>query len=308
MKKFLTISMISLLIIALTAFIFFSIRQIIVNREIESEWQATQVVVPQLAATTQLEIIPLYEEASGSPSFIQGHGVSYLIRTDSATLLLDVGNNPEESPIAPFMQNMQALGIEWNDVSRIVISHPHPDHVGGAKAWQNHTVSIGNFDLPEDLGDRLMFVPTSMTFKNAVHATVPTLPAPDVATTGVISYLEVFPISLFEPKGSEQALVVHVAGKGLVLITGCGHPGLEKLVERAETLYEQTVVGVVGGLHYENMQAEAVRSHIQFLQSRPIEIIALSAHDSSPEALAAFEKAFPGAYHRLAVGEAIHIP
>jgi len=308
MRKILIISLIAIAGIALAAFLFFSIRQVIANREIDAEQQAEPVAVPQLAMTTRLEIIPMYEEASSTASLIQGHGVSYLIHTDSTTLLLDVGNNPDQTSVAPFMQNMQALGIEWDEVSRIVISHPHPDHVGGTKAWQDHTVSIGDFELPGDLGDRLIFVPTPVTFKNAVHATIPTLPAPDVATTGVVSYLEVFPISLFEPKGSEQALVVHVAGKGLVLITGCGHPGLEKLVERAETLYGQAVVGVVGGLHYENAHAEDVQPHIQFLQARPIELIALSPHDSGPEAMAAFEKAFPGAYHRLAVGEAIHLP
>ncbi len=308
MKKFLIIFSSSFAGLILAVFLFFAIRQRIVNREIEAEWQAQPPAAPQLVLTNRLEIIPLYEEASSSAALIQGHGVSYLIRTDSATLLLDVGNNPDQASTAPFLQNMQALGIPWEEVSRIVISHAHPDHVGGVKAWQEHTVAIGNFQLPDELGERLMFVPAPVAFKNAIHATIPSLPAADIATTGVISYPEVYPISLLTPKGGEQALVVHVAGQGLVIITGCGHPSLEKLVERAETLYGQPVVGVVGGLHYEAAQAADVQPHIQFLQTRPIALVALSPHDSGPEALAAFEKAFPGAYHRLAVGEAIHLP
>ena len=79
-----------------------------------------------------------------------------------------------------------------------------------------------------------------------------------MATTGVISYPEVWPLSLRDPKGYEQALVVHVAGQGLVLITGCGHPTLERLVIRAESLYDLPVVGVVGGLHYEGQTAADV--------------------------------------------------
>lgn len=290
------------------ALLFFIVRQAAANREIEAEWQTSPVVVPQLAATSQLEIIPLYEEASGSGSLQWGHGVSYLIRTDSTTILLDVGNNPEQSPDAPFMQNMLALGIEWDEVTRIVISHLHPDHIGGMKAWQNRAVSLGDLKLPEALGDRLLFVPTPVTIKNAVHATIPTLVAPDVATTGVIAYPEVFPMSLLTPKGSEQALVVHVAGEGLILITGCGHPGLEKLVERAEMLYSQTVIGVVGGLHYEKVASQELDPHIQFLQSRRPGLVALSPHDSSPEALAAFEGAFPGAYQQIVTGEAVRFP
>jgi 7,8-dihydropterin-6-yl-methyl-4-(beta-D-ribofuranosyl)aminobenzene 5'-phosphate synthase len=203
---------------------------------------------------------------------------------------------------------MQKLGISWDEIDRIVISHPHPDHVGGVDAWREHTVSMGDFELPDDLGDRLIFVPAPVTFKNAIHATVPTLPAPDVATTGIISYPEVFPISLFEPKGKEQALVVNIADEGLVLISGCGHPTLERLVERAEALYGATVIGVVGGLHYEAASAEDIQPHIQFLQPRQPKLVALSPHDSSPQAIAAFEKAFPTAYYSIRVGEAIKFP
>ena len=308
MKKTLTVAFITLAGLAIAAFLYFSIRQLLVNREIEAEWQIAPAEAPQLAVTSRLEIMPLYEEARKTDQFISGHGVSYLIRTDSATLLLDVGNNPDQLEVAPFMQNMQALGIDWADIDRIVISHPHPDHIGGTKAWSDHTVSMGNLELYGAIGDRLVFVPRPVTLKGAVHVTVPTLPAPDVATTGVIAYPEVFPLSLREPKGSEQALVVNVAGQGLVVITGCGHPSLEKLVERAETLYGQRVIGVVGGLHYEKATAQDVEPHIQFLQSRQPGLVALSPHDSSPQALAAFQSAFGDRYHNLRVGEAIQFP
>lgn len=275
-------------------------------RAIANEWANFDAHAPALATTSRLEIVPLYEAASAGPDLSSGHGVSYLIRTDSATVLLDVGDNPDGLAVAPFAQNMQALGIAWDEVDRVVISHPHPDHVGGLAAWRGRTIAFG--ELPGGLGERLVFVPHVTTYQGAVHATIPTLPAPDVATTGVISYLEAWPLSLFADKGGEQALVVHVAGHGLVLITGCGHPGLERLTARAESLYGQPVVGVVGGLHYGDATTVEVQPRIQFLQSRSISLLALSPHDSGPEALAAFERAFPDVYRILKVGEAIHFP
>lgn len=276
------------------------------GQEVADEWKKFDAPAPALAMTSRLEIIPLYEAASSSPDFISGHGVSYLIRVDSATILLDIGDNPDNLAVAPFAQNMQSLGIPWDEVYRVVISHPHPDHVGGLTAWRERTISFG--ELPGGLGERLAFVPHVTTYKGAVHATIPTLLAPDVATTGVISYLEIWPISLFAPKGGEQALVAHIAGHGLVLITGCGHPGLERLVERAESLYGEQVIGVVGGLHYLNATAVELQPQIEFLQSRPVGLVALSPHDSGPQALAAFERAFPDAYYTLKVGEAIQFP
>lgn len=308
MKKIISIILLSLLTLSLVAVSFFGIRQMLANREIAAELENLPDIAPQLQATSHLEIIPLYENAGSSDEYVIGHGVSYLVRTDSATVLMDVGHNPDDSPIPPFEQNMQKLGIDWEEIDRIVISHSHPDHVGGVDAWKEHTVSMGDFELPDDLGDRLIFVPTPVTFKGAIHATIPSLPVPDVATTGVIPYPEVFPVSLFEPKGMEQALVVYVAGEGLVLISGCGHPTLEKLVERAENLYGQPVIGVVGGLHYGEASTKEIRPHIQFLQARQPALIALSPHDSSPQILAAFEKAFPDAYHSIRVGESIQFP
>lgn len=300
-KRTILLAVVILIPLALAAIL--GIRQARAAREVADEWATFAAHAPALATTARLEIIPLYEAASVGPDLSSGHGVSYLIRTDAATILLDVGDNPDGLAVAPFAQNMQALGIAWDEVDRVVISHPHPDHVGGMTAWRQRTLSFG--ELPGGLGERLVFVPHVTTYRGAVHATIPTLPAPDVATTGVIAYLETWPMSLFAAKGGEQALVVHVAGRGLVLITGCGHPGLERLVARAESLYGQPVVGVVGGLHHLDATAEELQPQIEFLRARPVSLIALSPHDSGPAALAAFARAFPGAYHTLKVGETI---
>lgn len=292
-----------LLLIPLLLAALYGLRGWQAGRAVAGEWAHFDAQAPALATTSRLEIIPLYEAASGRPDLASGHGVSYLIRTDSATILLDIGDNPGNLTVVPFAQNMRALGIAWDEVDRVVISHPHPDHVGGLAAWRGRTIAFG--ELPGGFGERLVFVPHVTAYKGAVHATIPTLPAPDIATTGVISYRESWPMSLFAATGGEQALVAHVAGHGLVLITGCGHPGLERLVQRAESLYGHPVVGVVGGLHHLNATADELRPQIEFLQSRPVSLIALSPHDSGPAALAAFENAFPGAYHTLKVGEAV---
>jgi 7,8-dihydropterin-6-yl-methyl-4-(beta-D-ribofuranosyl)aminobenzene 5'-phosphate synthase len=307
MKKIFLTSIFILAGMASLAVAFFTVRQMAARTQVEREWQTTPVSAPRLETTTHLEILPLYEEDRADDRFDFGHGVSYLIRTDSSTILMDVGNNPTESAQLPSLHNMQKLGIAWEEIDAIVISHPHPDHMGGVKAWQENTISLGDF---QGEMSQTIYVPTSLAYQGEalIPSSEPTLIGEDIATTGTISYTEVFPISLFSAKGQEQGIVIHVAGQGLVMITGCGHPSMERLVSRAEALYGEPVVGVVGGLHYEKFSTEDVQPHIQFLQTREPKLIALSPHDSSPEALTAFQSTFSGAYQWVRVGEVIQFP
>jgi 7,8-dihydropterin-6-yl-methyl-4-(beta-D-ribofuranosyl)aminobenzene 5'-phosphate synthase len=113
---------------------------------------------------------------------------------------------------------------------------------------------------------------------------------------------------LYTASGAEQVLAVNVEGRGIVLIVGCGHPTVERIVARAEALFEQPVVGIVGGLHYEGFGYADVQPHIEFLSSHNLKLVALSPHDSSPEALEAFQSAFTDRYHTLSVGETIQFP
>lgn len=308
MKKILLYVFFVLVGFAVFSVLFFTVRQTIVREQVDREWRMAGPSAPSLETTTRLEILPLYEEDRFGERFDFGHGVSYLIRTDSATILMDLGNNPAELAQLPALQNMQTLGIPWEEIDAIVISHPHPDHIGGVKAWQDNTLSFGDFRV--DLSQMPIYVPTSLAHsdRTLIQSSEPTLVSRDIATTGVLSYPEVFPISLFSAKGYEQGLVIHVAGHGLVMITGCGHPTMEKLVERAETLFGEPVVGVVGGLHYEKLSTEDVQPHIQFLEPRQPKLIALSPHDSSLEALNAFQSAFSKEYQFIRVGESIQFP
>jgi len=194
MKKFLLYSLLAILGLAVFAVLFFSVRQTFARAEVARDWQSSPESAPGLETTSRLEILPLYEEDRSEERFDMGHGVSYLIRTDSSTVLLDLGNNPTDSPQLPSLKNMQELGISLDEVDAIVISHPHPDHVGGVMAWQNKTISFGDFT--GDLSQMRVYIPDALTYSAAelIPSLEPTLISKDIATTGAISYPEVFPI------------------------------------------------------------------------------------------------------------------
>jgi S-formylglutathione hydrolase len=261
----------------------------------------------EIGETSSLEILPLYENAAQA-GLQSGHGVSYLIRTDSATILFDLGNNMSAASPSPLEANMTSLGVSPDEIDTIVISHRHPDHVGGQNWWTGRTFSLDGTSQPS-LGEISVYVPEEMSYPSG-YLTLSKKPAQlaeGVATTGLITYAQPFPIWLATPKGDEQALAVNVSGKGIVLITGCGHMGLKSLLARAEVVFDVPVVGVVGGLHYGDADIASLQPEIQFVKGLGPFVVALSPHDSSPAVLDVFSQAFPAAYQAVVVGQSIQV-
>jgi 7,8-dihydropterin-6-yl-methyl-4-(beta-D-ribofuranosyl)aminobenzene 5'-phosphate synthase len=121
-----------------------------------------------------------------------------------------------------------------------------------------------------------------------------------------------------------------VEGKGIVLITGCGHSTIQRIVERAEMLFDEPIYGIVGGLHYpvttpqgggfrlpiqrifgtgkwpwDPINKEDVETGIACLQRRHPQLVALSPHDSCTWSIEACRQAFDGGYQDVQVGEGI---
>jgi 7,8-dihydropterin-6-yl-methyl-4-(beta-D-ribofuranosyl)aminobenzene 5'-phosphate synthase len=46
----------------------------------------------------------------------------------------------------------------------------------------------------------------------------------------------------------EQSLIIHT-DKGLIVITGCAHPGIVKIVKTAKTVIRDDVLLIMGGFH-----------------------------------------------------------
>jgi len=298
------------------------------KQKAEEEWQRKQSTtkkIQNLGITKTLEILPLIDWHTSKESLKGEAGVSYLIKTDKCTILFDVGLNHDQRDPSPLLRNMKQLGVTLDDFDAIVISHNHGDHVGGGKWSEMKTFSLTNHQI--NLGQKRVYTPVPMTYPGLtpIYAENPTVISEGVATLGVISN-QLF----FLGCTPEQALAVSVEAKGIVLISGCGHQTLSKILERAEALFDEPIYGIIGGLHYpvtdsraewkgikiqmyfgtgkapwNPITMEEVQGNINLLKKRNPGVVGLSGHDSCDASIEAFRKAFPEIYKDIKIGEKI---
>jgi 7,8-dihydropterin-6-yl-methyl-4-(beta-D-ribofuranosyl)aminobenzene 5'-phosphate synthase len=256
-------------------------------------WDSFEPQPLDLEPVEHLTITPLVDARTASEGLAGEAGVSYLIEAEDARVLFDLGLNARGEMPSPLQRNAAALGVDLGMVDAVVISHRHLDHVGGLQAMRDHS-----FVLPADRleqADVPVYLPEPLQHPNANLKVVdrPQRIAPGVATIGPIAR------ALFLMGWTpEQALAVNLAGKGIVLIVGCGHQGVRRIVERAEALFDEPLYGLVGGLHFpvtgsavqriagadrppwEPLTKGDVHEVIRYLQNKGMKRVALSPHDS----------------------------
>lgn len=259
-----------------------------------------------LGEVHSLTVLPLVESTSADPSLQGDMGVSYLIYADETLILFDMGMNYANLDPSPVRSNLDRLGVDLDEIDAIVISHSHSDHTGGQR-WGGKTFSLDSTQIA--LGGLTAYTPIPMKYPGLqpVHAETPQLVAPGVMTTGVLPFLEPLSFSSLSPINSEQSLVVNVQGQGLVVITGCGHPGAANLLARVQSISAEPVAGVLGGLHYLNASQAEIQPDIDLLQALDLQVIGLSSHDSRPSVIQIFSETFGERYSPLEIGRSISI-
>jgi 7,8-dihydropterin-6-yl-methyl-4-(beta-D-ribofuranosyl)aminobenzene 5'-phosphate synthase len=296
-------------------------RNAVQRERLERSWlDRVDQKLAAIGEVDHLSILPLVERLTPSEHLDGEPGVSYLIRADGADLLFDAGLNSSHRAPSALVRNAASLGVDLQSLDGIVISHLHADHVGGAMNMFRRTFSL-SADAVEPKG-LPGYVPAPMRH---ARAAVELTTGPRVIAPGV-AVLPTLPRMLFWLGAvAEQALVVNVRGFGLVLVSGCGHPGIERMLAATEQVLDVPVKAVVGGLHLPVhalgtpliVQAVLGSPHwpwrpigeqdaveaIEAIRAHGPRIVALSGHDSTPWTYDAFEGAFAERYRTLRVGE-----
>jgi 7,8-dihydropterin-6-yl-methyl-4-(beta-D-ribofuranosyl)aminobenzene 5'-phosphate synthase len=158
--------------------------------------------------------------------FLSGWGFSALV---DGTTLFDVGERVDS-----LRKNMAAFGVDPQTITRVVLSHEHWDHVGG----------IG---ILADMKKVHVYLPAAFTdrFKQKIPKINPNAIVVEVdGLTPMGNGLYATP--QLNAKRWEISLAIEHP-EGIVLIVGCSHPGLDRILEEAKKL--GPIQAIIGGFH-----------------------------------------------------------
>jgi 7,8-dihydropterin-6-yl-methyl-4-(beta-D-ribofuranosyl)aminobenzene 5'-phosphate synthase len=103
----------------------------------------------------------------------------------------------------------------------------------------------------------------------------------------------------------EQSLIINTS-KGMILITGCAHPGIIEVIKKAKTTTGREVYLVLGGFHLSSRSAKEIRDIIHTFREMNIQKVA-PCHCTGDLAIALFKSAFGRDFIQAGVGRIIDV-
>ena len=273
-----------------------------------------------------------FEGGRTQVGMVAEHGFSVLVSVrrggERSTILFDTGLSPDA-----MVTNAGRLGVDFEDVQAVVLSHGHFDHAGGLEGmarrrgrkpmpmvihplvWTRRRLSVpsGAFEMPTLSRKALQEEGFEI-----VERRFPSL----MAESGILITGEVDRTTEFErgmPPAhqhwvgtgwehdplvlDDQALVVNVRGRGLVVITGCGHAGVVNIVRHAMRLTGQDrLAALFGGFHLGGRAFEAnIAPTVESLAEIGAELL-VPGHCTGWRAQHALAAAFPHAWVQSSAG------
>jgi 7,8-dihydropterin-6-yl-methyl-4-(beta-D-ribofuranosyl)aminobenzene 5'-phosphate synthase len=265
----------------------------------------------------------LYDSFGKNPALTMDWGFSALIEYGGKRILFDTGNNARI-----FDHNAKALGVDMRNIDLVVISHRHADHTSGIGDLLAVNPKVKIY-VPDEVWGLFARGP-----KNDFYRKDASLPAelryyggnpPEVLEGGtpwpegnfipISQKTESAPGIFILPGVSttpgtlemkELSLAIR-SPQGLILIVGCSHPGVEKILDAA-TKIDRHVRVLFGGLHLvQAPDADIQRISMALHDQWKVDYVAVG-HCTGEPTFAALRKVFGDHYLYAGVGSVVDIP
>lgn len=228
----------------------------------------------------EVALISVYDNYQVDPELKTAWGFGTVVKTPKEILLFDTGGDSEI-----LLFNMEKMNIEPHSIDKVIISHIHTDHAGGLKGFlgKNNNVTV--------------FIPSS--FPDSIRNMITSQGAKFVDVSGVQKISDfIFSTGELQGPPKEQSLVIN-SKKGLIVMTGCGHPGIINIVKKTKEMFPKLKVYLVmGGFHHPPIAV------VKGLRELGVEKVAPS-HCTGDQVIEVFRKEYKEDFIKYGVGKII---
>ena len=258
-------------------------------------------------APTQAQITVLYDAFGKSSDMHKDWGYAALVEYGGKRILFDTGNNPDI-----LAYNAQAKGIDLSKLDFVVMSHRHGDHMGGLSYLLKMNPAVKIYAPKEGFGVYGADLPSAFYRKDA--SLPPEQSYYDGAPPDIMRFGSAWPGANFQlvDKNTEitpnMQLIALVSDKpgtlelrelslaintheGMVIVVGCSHPGIDKIVAAASAINPRVHL-IAGGFHLVTAGDPDIERIVTALHDQfKVEYIA-PGHCTGEPAFTALRKAF----------------
>lgn len=265
----------------------------------------------------------LYDAFGKSAAMTKAWGFSALVEYEGKRILFDTGGSAET-----FEHNVKALGADLSKLDFVVLSHRHSDHISGLN-WLlsiNPTVKIytpadpwGPFgwSAPNSFYRKDESLPANMRYFDGKppQMLAASTPWPQANFVRVDSTTEIAPGVFLVPTISQvtgtlelREISMAIRGpQGLIIVDGCSHAGVEKILEAA-TKIDSHVRVLFGGLHLVSASDGDIQKISTALHDQwKVDYVAIG-HCTGEPTFASLQKTFGDHYLYAGVGSVVNIP
>ena len=232
----------------------------------------------------QLIITVVYDNNAYDPRLKTEWGFAALVEYRGHTILFDTGGDG-----STLLNNMNLMEIDPTRIESVILSHAHGDHVGGLDGLIAQGTHLTLYLIPSFSEDFKRRAAELVTVIEVVPGQTITA---EMFTTGEMS------------RGvPEQALVIKT-NQGLVVVTGCAHPGVVQVVEQAMNLFGGKVHLVLGGYHLRSKstgELEAIMAEFRRLGVKKV----APCHCTGDQAIQMFSDEYGNDFIQAGVGRVV---
>src|SRR6202047_345388 len=259
----------------------------------------------------------LYDSFGKSPTLTMDWGFAALVDYGGKRILFDTGNNAQI-----FEHNVKAAGVDLQKLNFVVMSHRHGDHMGGLAYLLKVNPKVTIYAPKEGFGVY------GADLASGFYRKDPSLPPEQRYYNGdppeVMRFGSAWPGAnfLLVDKNTEIAPNVHLitlvsdkpgtlelrelslafsTPNGMIIVVGCAHPGIDRIVESASTINPR-IRFIAGGFHLVVASDADIEKIVTALHDRfKLEYVAPGPCTGEP-AFTALKKAFGDHYLYAGLG------